>query len=319
MFLRKDWTNTGVGEEWIAKSFNEVLSLDISFYPRQFTKSGLKWGPLNLESTSWIVEYAQSRDPFQQETSDVRGSRNNHAFAAELRNLRFYRWFFHAWYYDFGENFRDYMSYRFDEGREFNRNGYHFEGIFLMPVKAVTATVAYDFYRKHIVDEEGGELRPTSNLYAELYVEFIKGFKGKVAYSRWRGFDAAGEVFDFYTYPNFYAELSVENSLARVRLQSRIRDQGTFRQIFAYGFDIEFNATGKLKGYYRLLNVDEKTEARSTMFAQVRYDIGYGAECFIEYGNGGQSEHIVYTDWFVSEGSGDRLDNVIKMFLKLYF
>ena len=318
-FLRKDWTNTNVSKHFLGTSFNEIYAFDISFYPRNIFSGGTRLGPLNLENASFITEYAQSRDPFQVETSDIRSNKNRYAFAAEIRNVRLQNLIIHAWYNDFGENFRDYMSWRFDDGREFNRQQHHIEGIYLFPKKAITAVVSYDFYKKRIVDEEGGNLRPTYNLYSELYIEFINGFKGKIAYSRWHGFDAAGEVFDFFTYPNMVAELSVENRLAKVRVQGRVRDFNTFREVFAYGFDMEFNATGKLKGYFRILNVNEETEARATVFAQVRYDIGWGAEFFVEYGDPWKSEHLVHTDHFVNEGSGDRIDHRLKMFLKLYF
>jgi hypothetical protein len=318
-FLRKDWTNTSVAARWMGSSFNEVLAFDASFYPRNIVPTGLSFGPLNLENASLISEYAVSRDPYQTETSEVRSTENRFAWATEVRNIRVSNLIIHAWYNVFGENFRDYISRRFDEDKEYNRNQYHIEAIYLLPKKAVTATVAYDFYKKRIVDEEGGELRPTYNLYTELYLEFIKGFKGKISYNRWHGFDGSAEVFDFYTYPNLYAELSVENRLAKVRIQGRIRDFKTFREVFAYGYDMEFNATGKLKGYFRILNVNEETEARSTVFAQIRYDIGWGAEFFIEYGDPGQSEHLVNTDYFVTEGSSTRIDHRMKMFLKLYF
>ena len=319
MFLRKDWTNTSVGREYINMSYNQIGAVDISFYPRNFVSSGLSLGPLKLENSSWIVQYAISDDPYQIATSDVRTNENKFAFSAEMRNLKLRDFFFHAWYNDFGENFRDYMSYRFDDAREFNRRQIHAEAIYLVPKKAITATLSYDFYKKRIIDEEGGGLRPTTNWYADLYIEFIKGFKGRVAYSSWHGFDGSGEVFDFIRYPNWYADLSVENRLVKVRVQGRIRDWGTFRQVWAFGYDMEFNATGKLKGYFRILNVNEETEARSTLFAQIRYDIGFGSELFLEYGNPGHSEHLVRTDYFVNEGSGDRLDHVIKTFMKIYF
>lgn len=316
-FLRKDWTNTGVDRHFLGTSFNEVFAADVSFYPRNLMPAGLIFGPLSLENTSWIAEYAVSRDPYQVETSDVRSNENRYALAAEVRNIRLSNLIVHAWYNDFGENFRDYLSRRFDDNREFNRRQYHVEGIVLFPKKAITGTIAYDYYKKRIVDEEGGELRPTSNLYTELYIEFIKGFKGKISYNRWHGFDGSAEIFDFYTYPNIFAELSVENRLAKVRIQARIRDWTTFREIVAYGYDMEFNATGKLKGYFRILNVNEETEARATVYARVSYDIGYKAELFAEYGNGWRSENLVNTDNFVTEGSGDRIDHQIKMFLKL--
>jgi hypothetical protein len=316
-FLRKDWTNTGVARSWLSSSFNEVYAADVSFYPRNIVSSGLSWGPLNLENTSWIAEYAASRDPFQVATSELRSNENRFAFTTEVRNVRLWNLIVHAWYNNFGENFRDYLSRRFDDNREFNRRQYHVEGIILFPKKAITGTVTYDFYKKRIVDEEGGELRPTSNLYTELYIEFIKGFKGKVSYNRWHGFDGSAEIFDFYTYPNIFAELSVENSLAKVRIQGRIRDWRTFRQIYAYGYDMEFNATGKVKGYFRILNVNEETEARATVYARVSYDVGYKAELFAEYGNGYDSDNLVNTDGFVTEGSGTRIANQVKLFLKL--
>ena len=51
-----------------------------------------------------------------------------------------------------GENFRAYMSRRFDEDREFNRRQYHIEGILLMPKKAITLTVAYDAHKKIFIN-----------------------------------------------------------------------------------------------------------------------------------------------------------------------
>ena len=326
MYLRKDWTNTGIKLEderqhYLNSSYNHVLSWDLSLYPRNLMRNGTRLGPLNIDNSSWIIQYAVSHDPYQIETDDTRSDRDKDAFSIEVRNIRISDLTMHAWYNDFGINFRDYMSYRFDEGNEYNRRQYHIEGFYLFPKKAITATISYDYYeRKEIVKgEETGNLRPTYNFYSELYVEFIKGFKGKIGYNRWHGFDGSAEVFDFFTYPNIFAELSVENKLAKVRMQGRIRDFNTFREVYAYGFDMEFNATGRLKGYFRLLNVNEKTEARATVFAQIRYDIGYGAECFLEYGAPWDSDHLVNTDGFVNEGSGTRLNNMTKLFLKLYF
>jgi len=319
MFLRKDWTNTSVDRQFLGMSFNEVYSGDIAFYPRNLKPTGLSIGPLNLENSSWITEFAISKDPFQIETSDLRSYKNRFAFCAEARNIRISNLIFHAWYSNFGENFRDYLSRRFDEDRHYNRKEYHLEGIYLVPKKAITATVSYDYYKSRFRDVEANVIIKSYNLYTELYIEFIKGFKGKIAYNRWYGFDSSAEVFDFYTYPNLFAELSVENKLAKVRIQARIRDWGTFREVVAYGYDMEFNATGKLKGYFRILNVNEETEARATVFAQIRYDIGYGAEFFVEYGDPGQSYNLVNTDYFVNEYSQDRIEHRVQTFLKIYF
>lgn len=319
-YLRKDWTNTSVSQDYLRDSYNDVLEFDVSFFPRQLVETGLEVGPLSLESSSWIAEYAMSRDPFNTETVDIRSKDNQYALATEVRDLRLFdNLIVHGWYNRFGENFRGYMSRRFDEDRNFNRQQHHVEGILLVPRKSITATVAYDRHKKLIVDEEGGGLRPTTNWYSELYVEFINGFKGKVSYNRWRGFDGSGEIFDFFTYPNWFAELSVENRIAKVRVQGRIRDFDTFREVFAYGYDMEFNATGKLKAYFRVLNINEETEARSTVFAHLRYDMGFGAEFFVEYGEPSQSDNLVNTDWFVNEGNNDRTIERLRTFLKIYF
>ena len=225
----------------------------------------------------------------------------------------------HGWYFDAGENFRDYLSSRFDDGREFNRKTKHVEGIWFVPRKAITAKVAYDKLEKRIEDEIGGGLRPQTSVYGELYVEFINGFKGKVAHRSWRGFDASSEVNDFFTYPDWFAEVSVENFLAKIRLQGRIRDAGTFREVTAFGFDMNVNITDRLKGYLRMLNVNEEIEARQTMFAQLKYELGYGANFFFEYGDAGQSDNIVYTDWFVNDGNNDNLKDRVALSFQTWF
>jgi hypothetical protein len=101
-------------------------------------------------------------------------------------------------------------------------------------------------------------------------------------------------------YRDIFAELSVENFLAKVRLQYRLHDYGTFRESSAYGFDMNVNITDRLKGYLRMLDAQDTVESRQTAFAQLKYDLGFGAEFYFEYGDAGQSDNIVWTDWFVN-------------------
>ncbi|MFH1843803.1 MAG: hypothetical protein ABIF77_11425 [bacterium] len=319
--LRKDWTNTS-NPDYRDKHHlmhNSVYAVDLAYSPTGVKDTGMILGPLNFEQSRWTVEYAFSSTPFR-ETVFSEPSSNHYAFAAEFRNIQLSDVILHGWYYDFGENFRDYLSGRFDnDRREFNRQQKHAEAIWLVPRKAVTAKLVYDTHRKRTVDEIGGGLRPATEWYGELYVEFINGFKGKVAHKRYRGYDASAEINDFFTYPEWYAEVSVENFLAKIRLQVRIKDAGTFREITAYGFDMDVNITEKLKGYIRMLNVNEETEARHTMFAQLKYDLGFGAEFYFEYGDAGQSDNIVRTDWFVDEGNNDNLRDRLKLLVKTWF
>jgi len=320
MFLRKDWTDTSRDDwrELLGLMYNNVYSADIAFSPRALVNTGLHLGPLNLEQSRWTAELAFSHRPYHETVFGDSRARAR-ALALEARDLHVGAVTVHSWYNDFGEDFRSYLSSRFDDSREYNRVQTHVEGIWLLPAKAVTAKVSYDHYRKRIADEPGGGLRPATTWYGELYMEFINGFKARFAYNNWHGYDAASEVSDFYTYPDWFGELSVENFLAKVRLQARIHDAGTFRQVTIYGFDMSVNLTERLKGYLRALNVNEETEARHTMFAQLKYDIGWGAEVYFEYGDGGQSDNLAYTDWFVSEGTNDNLRDRFKLLVKAWF
>ncbi len=320
MFLRKDWTNTSAPEDRDRYSWmtNMVWSADLAFFPHDLVDMGLQLGPVNLEQSRWTVESAWSATPYREH---VYGgpTEESYLFGAEVRDINIDKLILHAWYFEFGENFRDYLSGRFDDNREFNRVQKHVEGIYFVPRKAITAKVSYDTFRKRVADEVGGGLRPSTSWYGELYIEFIKGFKGKVAYSRWHGYDSSSEINDFFTYPGWFGEISVENFLAKIRLQGRVRDAGTFRQVTAFGFDMNVNITDKLKGYLRMLNVNEETEARHTMFAQLKYDLGFGAEFYFEYGDAGQSDNIVYTDWFVQEGNNDNLRDRLALSFRSWF
>ncbi len=320
MLLRKDWTDTSSPEnrERMSWMHNSVVSADLAFFPHDLTETGLHLGPIDLEQSRLTVEAAWSSTPYREH---VYGEPTDHSylFGAEIRDVNIGDLILHGWYFDFGENFRDYLSGRFDDRREYNRVQKHVEGIWFVPRKAITAKVSYDHYRKRVADEVGGGLRPSTSWYGELYIEFVKGFKGKVAYSRWYGFDASSEVNDFYTYPGWFGEVSVENFLAKIRLQARIKDAGTFRELTAYGFDMNVNLTERVKAYLRMLNVNENIEARHTMFAQLKYDLGFGAELYFEYGDPGQSDNLVYTDWFVNEGNNDNLRDRIALSFRTWF
>lgn len=313
MYLRKDW-----GPDATGKSNNQVYSADVTFSPRELLETGLQLGPLNLEQSRWTAEAAWSIRPGDEAATGASRARAR-AIALEARSIVVGDVTVHAWYHDFGEDFRSYLSRRFDDDHEYNRLRKHAEAIWLVPRKSVTAKVSYDTYRKRIADEPGGGLRPATEWYGELYMEYVDGFKSRLAYKQWRGYDSALEINDFYTYPDWFGEVSVENFLAKVRLQGRVHDAGTFRQVTAWGFDMQVNITDKVKGYLRAMNVNEKTEARHTMFAQLKYDLGWGADLYFEYGDPGQSDNLVYTDWFVNESNGDNLRDRVKLILSTWF
>jgi len=320
MYLRKDWTDTSQ-ENWrelLPLMHNDVFSFDVSFSPRNLVTTGLRLGPIDLEQSRWTTEMAWSQRPYDE---TVFGASDYHAMALALeeRDIHIGDFTLHSWYNNFGENFRDYMSYRFDEAGEYNRIQKHAELIWLVPLKAVTTKAIYDTQHKIVADEPGGGLRPSTEWYGELYMEFINGFNSRLAYRNWHGYDASLEVNDFISYPDWFWEVSVQNFLAKIRLQARLHDVGTFRQVTVYGFDMSVNLTERLKGYLRALNVNEETEARHTLFAELKYDIGWGANFYFSYGDAGQSDNLVYTDWFVNEGSNANLSDRIRLRVEAWF
>ncbi len=320
MYLRKDWTDTSQ-ENWrdiLSLMHNNVFSFDVAFSPRNLVTSGLRLGPLNLEQSRWTTEMAWSQRPYDEYVFGASRHRAR-AIAVEERDIHIWDFTIHSWYNDFGEDFRDFMSSRFDDGGEYNKIQKHAELIWLVPRKSVTTKLIWDSQRQRVVDQPGGGLRPSTEWYGELYMEFINGFKARFAYRNWHGYDSDSAINDFKTYPDWFGEVSVENFLAKIRIQARIHDAGTFRQVTIYGFDMNVNLTERLKGYLRAMNVNEETEARHTVFAQLKYDLGWGAEFYFEYGDAGQSDNLVYTDWFVNEGSNANLTDRFKVLVKAWF
>jgi hypothetical protein len=187
-------------------------------------------------------------------------------------------------------------------------HGHYVQADYRLPRKAINLKVWRSRDKPHTptstrqsVEETGGE----------VYVEFLRGFKGKVTYSRYVNKDG--------TWPNLFFEVAGENKLAKIRTQFRIKDMGTDYQLRVFGFEADANLTDKWKFYTRLLAVDEKTEARESVFAQIYYRGWQSAEFFIEYGNGDQSNDLVNDGDFVNHDSSATTARVFKIFLKLNY
>jgi hypothetical protein len=317
MFVRKDWTDTS-DDQWTDQfkyMHNHVFAVDLAFSPRELVYPSLKLGPVDLEQTRWTVQAALSTAPYEEEVRNF-DLENQRAWAAEVRDIHVDDVTIHAWYHDLGEGYRNFSNF---EG--YNKIRKHVEAIWLVPRKAITAKVAWDYETKRVEDDAGGGLRPSESWYGELYIEYINGFKSRFAYKNWHGFDADLDVNEFRDYPDWFGEVSVENFLAKITLQGRVRDAGTYHQVTAFGFDMAVNLTDNLKGYIRALNVNESTEARHTLFAQLKYDIGWGSEVYFGYGDAGQSDNLVYNGWFVGDGpgQGDNLRDRFNFYVKAWF
>jgi hypothetical protein len=187
-------------------------------------------------------------------------------------------------------------------------HGHYLQLDYRVPKKAINLK-AWRFRDKpHMFTIEN---QPREETGGEVYVEFIHGFIGKVEYKRYM--DKNG------TYPNVLFEVAGENKLVKIRTQFRIKDIGTDFQVRVFGFEANANLTEQWKFYSRLLTVDERTESRESVFAQIQYTGWNSAEFFLEFGDWGQSNDLANTEWFIDHANGDNTRRQFKAFLKLYY
>ena len=109
--------------------------------------------------------------------------KSNIAFQTELRGLRLGApklgyWFINPGFFSFGNTYRNYLG-----DNQSNKYGYWINTYYLVPERAVTLVMNYSFYEKIIPDtisldytSEKMITNPITNLYTEIYIEFINGF-----------------------------------------------------------------------------------------------------------------------------------------------
>jgi hypothetical protein len=210
--------------------------------------------------------------------------------------------------HDYDDNF---YTLGLAKGEVWDDNDYHghyLQADYRLPRKAINLKVWRSREKPH---NPTSTRQPFEETGGEVYVEFVHGFKGTVSYNRHINKDG--------TWPNLFFEVAGENKLAKIRTQFRVKDLGTDYQLRVYGFEADANLTANWKLYTRLLLVDEKTEARESVFAQIYYRGWQSAEFFIEYGNGDQSNDLVNDGDFVNHDSSSTSARVFKIFLKLSY
>ena len=258
---------------------------------------------------TWVTEYGRNTAGHLRDDEDP----GKHGFKTEVRDLGVGPFRFLASYEDYGSDFYNEGLAHDDEIKLNDYSGYHLEGHYRLPTKAINIKG----WLRHFEPEHPGltsqsrSVGTTDEWGSEAYVEFVNGFTGKAEYKVYE--DNNG------TWPNLFFEVTGENRLVKLRTQFRIKDIDTNFELTAYGFEANVNLSELWKFYARVMNVDEESESRQTAFAQLRYLGWSGAEFFIEFGNGDQSNDLVNDGDFVEHGSSAVTDQVFKAFVRLYY
>jgi len=226
-------------------------------------------------------------------------------------------WFFTPGFFSYGDTYRNYMG-----NNQSNSYGYWLNSYYLVPQKAITLTLNYSysqkmvpdtivafedvFYSKEIID-------PITNIYAEIYMEFINGFKGKMAFNKkdenWQG--------KLYKHYDFFSEISVENSLAKLLGQFKIKDLGGTWEKYIAGMELSINFTDQWRFFTRGMIADDKVGSRFSLFTELQYKISGNMEMYLQYGPNNWGQYgLVNDDSFSSSGD---MKKEIKLIIKGWF
>jgi hypothetical protein len=301
---RKDWGAS-------TSDYNAIVGGDVGVSVGRTIPQLRHFGNIDI-----TAQAATSRTPFEPQSAD------DLIWAVEMRQLKLKDFELQARYHDYGADFRSYLSNQFDYEQKFNESGYYLRGVYFFPMKAVNLSASYSHTsapqnRLQIVSESNPN-RDYREIYGEIYIEWVNNIKSRVYYKQYNGWDPTYN--SNRDYPTFFGEMSLENSLAKVRAQVRAKDIGTPYQVIATGAEINVNLSKDLKLYARAVNAAEDYESRQTAFVQLRYERFQPAEIFLEFGNPGDSDNdLTNDDDFVNEAASHGVNKQIKLFVKVYF
>jgi hypothetical protein len=288
-YARKDY---GSG----TRDYDEVFAFDCELALGNLVKALSPLGRVTFvgEAGKNISGWLQDEEPY--------------GWKVEVRDIRVGPLSFIGSLSDYDENFYTLGLARGDIWDDNDYHGHYLQADFRVPRKEINLKGWRYRYKPHTFTSNK---QPYEETGGEVYVRFLRGFTGKAEYKKHINKDG--------TWPNLFLEIAGENKLVRIRAQYRIKDMDSDYELTAYGFDANANLTDRWKFYARLLTVDEETEARETVFAQIQYTGWSSAEFFVEFGDAGASWDLVQSDGFVNHDSGAVTVRVFKAFLRLYY
>ncbi len=322
--LFKNRLNTGIfyqrknyneqNENLQEKAFNDVIAND---YKLRLGKYFINW------------EFALSRVPSEKELTDLTNNYLNNGIkdiykantaskieisGFKIGTLRFGYWAFTPGAYSYGNTYRNYMG-----NNQNNSIGYWINSYYLLPQRAITLTLNYGENQKIVPDTlYSGETQKliynkNTNLYSEIYIEFINGFRSKIYFNKkdehWQG--------NLYKHYDFFVELSVENKLAKLLTQFKIKDIDTQEEKQISGIELSANISQKIRLFTRGMIANDKAGSRHSIFAEIQYRLSGNTELYLQYGPSWWGAYgLVNDDGFASSG---KMQKDIKVLIKGWF
>jgi len=211
--------------------------------------------------------------------------------------------------YYIGENFRNYLTKKYDIGKEYGRKGLNVSSEYIFPHYQIRFRHYYNYLEEliHPYSEKENKF--------EVYIEFKKNFKFLSWYSikhslntRESTFiDVNGEtntvnLIDDY-WKDFLVQLEMESKRGYVKLQYKIHNIGSQYLKYLYGLEYNLNITDKIKNNSRILFVDEIGKTRYTVWNEVKYQFKNDTFFSIGYGEGWYTDNDLVND-------GDFVENI---------
>ncbi|MBN2169762.1 MAG: hypothetical protein JW819_00410 [Candidatus Krumholzibacteriota bacterium] len=181
---------------------------------------------------------------------------------------------------------RDYRNYQGNDASD--RVGHFFATYYRLPQRAVVYNLDWgrerhcDAYVNSVDDADNPLVTddPRQWLNQKIYVEFINGFKASLAHNR------TDESFlgHDYDHHDWLFELVVENKLAWLKTQFKIKDWETDDEKRIFGLETTINLSPAWKWYNRYMVASDAVEARQMLFTQLQYRPHDNLELFASYG-----------------------------------
>ena len=130
-----------------------------------------------------------------------------------------------------------------------------------------------------------------SNLSKGALYHYYKSKKDE----RWQG--------NNYKHYDFLSEITVENSLAKLLAQFKIKDIGEIWEKHISGIELSVNLAEKWKVFTRGMVVNDRVGSRYSMFAELQYRTNGNTELYLQYGPNNWGQYgLVNDEGFVSSG-----------------